>query len=111
MMAWLLHLNKFQLSQQEGGVSLSNTMIVFDDEDDHDTTVEVPHCKIACKCCQSKKKKQHTATICPTQVKEEYRNWDHIQQCLAWKPMDVCEKTLKATTQYTQNKLLHYVGR
>ena len=80
-------------------------MIVSDEENDHDATVEVPHCKVPCKCCQSKKKKHCTATTCPTQVKEEDRNWHHIQQCLAWKPMDVCEKTLKATTQYARNKL------
>lgn len=57
-----------------GGVSLSNTMIVSDEEADNDATVEVPHHKVANKHCKSKAKKQCTATTCPTQVKEEDRD-------------------------------------
>ena len=50
-------------------------MIITDDEDDdHDITAEVPDCKVAHKCCKSKTKKHCTATICPTQVKEENKD-------------------------------------
>ena len=30
---------------------------------------------------------------------------EHISKCLGWKPLDVCEKTLKNTTQYAKNSL------
>ena len=95
-------------------------MIISDEETDHDAPVEASrhHPKVACKRCQGKTKKQRQrkVTTCPTQVKEEDRDWDHIQKCLGWKPMDVCEKTLKATTQYARNTLClplqdHYKAR
>ena len=95
-------------------------MIISDEETDHDAPVESSrhHPKVACKRRQgkTKKQKQRKVTTCPTQVKEEDRDWDHIQKCLGWKPMDVCEKTLKATTQYARNTLRlplrdHYKAR
>ena len=88
-----------------GGVSLSNAMIISDDEADHDPPAEVIQPKIARKRRQGKKKSKRVASTNPTQVKEEDRDWDHIQKCLAWKPLDVCEHTLKATTQYAKNQL------
>ena len=30
---------------------------------------------------------------------------EHVSKCLGWKPISVCEKTLKVTTQYAKNYL------
>lgn len=39
-----------------------------------------------------------------TMKKEQY-DWTHIQRCLGYKPLDVCMKTMKNTTQYARNHL------
>ena len=31
-------------------------------------------------------------------------DWEHIQQCLGWKPQEICKKTMEATTQYARHK-------
>ena len=38
-------------------------------------------------------------------MKEEPPNWDHIRECLCWKPLDVVKHTIAATTQYAKNVL------
>ena len=30
-------------------------------------------------------------------------DWEHIRKCLGYKPLDICQKTLQATTQYARN--------
>ena len=38
-------------------------------------------------------------------VKKEPPDMEHVSKCLGWKPISVCEKTLKVTTQYAKNYL------
>ena len=43
-------------------------------------------------------------------------NMDHLQRCLGWKPVDVIESTLKATTQLAENHVrlpmrMHFKSR
>src|SRR5689334_19285818 len=43
-------------------------------------------------------------------------DWDHLQKCLGWKPIDAVTKTLQATTQYAQSYVrlpmrMHYKSR
>lgn len=38
-------------------------------------------------------------------VKKEPPDMEHVSKCLGWKPINLCEKTLKAKTQYAKNYL------
>ncbi len=49
-------------------------------------------------------------------TKDNNPDWDHLQKCLGFKPMEICEKTMKATTQLAKNHLRlplreHYKSR
>ena len=43
------------------------------------------------------------AAVAKIEVKQEAKDWTHIRRCLGFKPQDICEKTLKATTQCAKN--------
>ena len=38
-------------------------------------------------------------------MKKEPPDMEHVQKCLGWKPIPLCEKTLEVTTQYAKNHL------
>ena len=57
-----------------------------------------------------------TRNINATTTKPAEPDWDHIQRCLGWKPLDVIKRTLQATTQHAQNVVrlpmrMHYKSR
>ncbi len=42
------------------------------------------------------------ATMSNTKTKQQEPDWERIQQCLGYKPIDLCKKTMDATTQYAR---------
>ena len=44
-----------------------------------------------------------TRLIAAQATKPAEPDWEHLQRCLGWKPIEVVKKTLQVTTQYAQN--------
>ena len=54
--------------------------------------------------------------VSKTSTTPEEPNWEHIKKCLGFKPLDICQKTLDATTQYARTNARlplrdHYISR
>ena len=58
----------------------------------------------------------YDVTLLPVKTDPQEPNWDHIQKCFGWKPLDVVKNTYDHTTQYATSHLRlpmreHYKSR